>query len=100
MSMPKVVHLPNPEDFCRYSLEHGNQCCFLGWEVKLFPDMDFQESEEFDRVAMKVAKQMRLKHTELLVCSEARYNDHPGNSTRRLATWFRKTIEGLGYEVE
>jgi hypothetical protein len=99
MSMPRVVHLPNPEDFCRYSLEQGDKCCFLGWEVKLFPDMDFQESVEFDAAALKVAKQMRLKHTELLVCSEARYNDHPGNSVERLATWFRKTVENLGYDI-
>lgn len=99
MSMPNVVYLPEPEDFCRLQLEYGEQCCFLGWEIKLFPDMDFAESDRFDKAAIAVAKQMRLKKTELPVCIEAQYNDNTENSTRRLATWFRKTVEKLGYDI-
>jgi hypothetical protein len=99
MSMPRVVNLPNPEDFCRYKLEDGEQCCFLGWEVRLFPNLDFDEMVLFDEAATAVALQMKLKNTGLAICFEAQYNDHPGNSDRRLATWFRKTVEKMGYDI-
>ena len=99
MSMPRVIELPNPEDFCRNRLEDGKQCCFLGWEVNLFPNMDFEEACRFDDAAKAVALQMKLKKTELSVCFEAQYNDHPDNSDRRLSTWFRKTVEKMGYDI-
>jgi hypothetical protein len=100
MSMPRVVELPNPEDFCRYEFEHGTQCCFLGWQVKLFPKMNFEEECKFEETAVEVAKKMRLKNNVLAVVMVANYNDCDENSDRRLATWFRKTVEQLGYDVK
>jgi hypothetical protein len=100
MSMPRVVNLPDPEDFCRYDYEDGEQCCFMGWQNKLFPKMDFVEECKFDRTAVAVAKKMRLKKNNRPVAMVANYNDCYENSDRRLATWFRKTVEQLGYDVK
>ena len=99
MSMPRVVRLPDPEDFCRYEFEHGKQCCFQGWQIKLFPKMNFVEEYLFDQTAEAVARQMRLKKNNNPVAMVANYNDCYDNSDRRLATWFKKTVEKLGYDI-
>ncbi len=99
MSMPRVVNLPEPEEFCRYEYEYGEQRCFQAWQNKLFPKMDFKEECLFDDTAVAVAKKMRLKKLNRPVTMVANYNDCYENSARRLATWFRKTVEQLGYDV-
>ncbi len=106
MSLPKSFELPEPEDFCRGQLFHGSsgKACFTGWRIKLLPNVDFDEEVKFEEEAVKVAKQMRLKAPKYLVGgykvpASHHYNDCEENSPRRLATWFRKTIERMGYDV-
>lgn len=105
MSLPKYIELPEPEDFCRWALFHkSGTACFTGWRIKLLPDLDFQEEVKFEMEAVKVAKQMKLKVPKYLTGGydapvSHHYNDCEENSPRRLATWFRKTIERMGYDV-
>lgn len=101
MSMPKTIVLPNADDFCRYRLFEGKKCCFIGWRIKLLPKMNFKEECDFSNTAQKVAKQMKLKLNHYsLSDGVGDYNDCYENSDRRLATWFRKTIEKLGYDIK
>ena len=104
MSLPKSFELPEPEDFCREHLFESDRACFTGWRIKLLPDVDFEEETKFEREAVRVAKQMRLKAPKYLtggytIPASHHYNACEENSPRRLATWFRKTVERMGYDI-
>lgn len=101
--LPNEIELPKPSEFIRESF--SNECntkhCFLGWMHTKFPRINNTEVLKVGQFAREVAVEMKLAGTEdEPFFSIVEVNDHPKNSKRRLATWFEKTIERLGYDIE
>lgn len=97
---PEEIELPEAKDFCKGELMRGNRCCILGWKRVLLPDLSSGQNERFDNVAHGVANDMELKRRyHYWPGSLSDINDHPDNTKKQLAEWFRRTIAKLGYDI-
>ena len=100
MSMPIEIELPRPQDFCRYTFQDGNKCCFIGWKDHLFPTLTDNQCVKFTDITIDVAEEMGLKrHQGIPQRYPATYNDHPGNTRKQLAAWFEEVVKRFGYDI-
>jgi hypothetical protein len=96
---PDTIELPEAEDFCRgVSKNTRGQCCFLGWKRELFPNLTWTESSKFNKLSVTVAMEMHMLPRDDYVRTPS-YNDDKRNTKKKLAEWFAKTVERLGYDI-
>ena len=94
--LPNEIELPRPEDFCRgtYKTMSGNQCCFLGWKYTVFLRLNKTESLKFNCVAIEEAKKLKMVGSSI-----PSVNDNLNHTAKKLALWFERTIERMGYDI-
>jgi hypothetical protein len=73
--------------------------CFLGWRLRLLPNLTIKQDAEFQTIAKEVAQEMKLSQDIMFANRIPGYNDHPNNSARKLAEWFEETIKRMGYDI-
>ena len=100
--LPNEIELPTAENFCRGTYNnYRGQCCFVGWQRKLLPELNYEETKRFRAIAKNEAQKMRLRNG---IMGEdyrgiTRVNDDTHNTKEQLANWFAQTVRVFGYDI-
>ena len=98
--LPDEIDLPRNIDFCRGAFHKGEQCCFLGWRNTLLYGMDGEENIKFRKAAVEIAEKMGRHSGPNDIDKITAFNDDKRNPPRKLAEWFARTVERMGYDIE